>query len=106
MAAVPQEDQRALCIDDVTCEELPWHDVRKVREEELKYLRDLGVYEKVDEKEAVAKYGITPVDTTWVDTDKAFEEERPCRSYHEVLREDSKVTISQICMQGLLHWRR
>ena len=39
----------------------------------LKYLRDLGVCEKVDEKEAVEKYGITPVDTKWVDTDKAFE---------------------------------
>ena len=25
------------------------------------------------EKEAVEKYGITPVDTKWVDTDKAFE---------------------------------
>ena len=32
-------------------------------------------YEKVDEKEAVAKYGITPVDTKWIDTDKAFEGE-------------------------------
>ena len=30
-----------------------------------------GVYEKVDEKEAVEKYGITPVDTKWVDTAKA-----------------------------------
>ena len=39
---------------------LPWHAVRKARELELKYLRDLGVFEKVDEKEAVAKYGITP----------------------------------------------
>ena len=36
---------------------------------------DFGVYEKVDEKEAVAKYGISPVDTKWVDTDKAFEGE-------------------------------
>ena len=33
------------------------------------------MYEKVDEKEAVGKYGITPVDTKLVDTDKAFEEE-------------------------------
>ena len=41
----------------------------------MKYLRDLGVYEKVDEKAAVAKYGITPLETKWVDTDKAFEEE-------------------------------
>ena len=31
--------------------------------------------EKVDEKEAVGKYGITPVDTKWVDRDKAFEGE-------------------------------
>ena len=35
----------------------------------------LEVYEKVNEKEAVAKYGITPVDTKWIDTDKAFEGE-------------------------------
>ena len=55
--------------------ELPWHAVRTTRELGLKYLRDLGVYEKVDEKEAVAKYGNTPVDTKWVDTDKAFEGE-------------------------------
>ena len=41
----------------------------------MKYLRDLGVYEKVDEKEVVAKYGITPVDTKWVDTDEPFEGE-------------------------------
>ena len=47
----------------------------KLRELELKYLRDLGVYEKVVKKEAVAKYGITPADTKRVDTDKAIEEE-------------------------------
>ena len=29
-----------------------------------------GVYERA----AVAKYNVTPVDTKWVDTDKAFEE--------------------------------
>ena len=62
-------------IDDITGKELPWHAVREARELELKYLRDLGVYEKVDEKEAVEKYGPTPVDTKWVDTDKAFEGE-------------------------------
>ena len=31
------------------------HAVRKARELELKYLRDFGVHEKVDEKEAVEK---------------------------------------------------
>ena len=30
---------------------------------------------RADEKEAVAKYGIIPVDTKWVDTDTAFEGE-------------------------------
>ena len=33
-----------------------------------------GVYQKVDECAAVAKYNVTPVDTKWVDTDKAFGE--------------------------------
>ena len=64
LADVEQEqEQDVTCFDDITGKELPWHAVRKARELELKYLRDLGVYEKVDEKEAVAKYGITPVDT-------------------------------------------
>ena len=70
-----EQEQDIICFDDITGKEPPWHAVRKAREQELKYLRDLGVYGKVDEKEAVAKYGITPVDTKWVDTDKAFEEE-------------------------------
>ena len=99
LADVGEElEQDLICFDDITGEEMPWHAVREARELELKYLRYLGVYEKVDEKEAVEKYGITPVDTKWVDTDKAFEE--------EPLRESSKVMIGQICMQGLLHWRR
>ena len=70
-----EQEPDAICFDDITGKELPWHAVREARELELEYLRDLGVYEKVDEKEAVEKYGITPVDTKWVDTDKAFEME-------------------------------
>ena len=50
--------------------------MKQARELELKYLRDLGVYEKVDEREAVAKYQLTPIDTKWIDTDKALEEEQ------------------------------
>ena len=49
--------------------------MRRAGEPDLKYLRDFGVREKIDENEAVAKYGITPVDTKWVDTDTAFEGE-------------------------------
>ena len=40
------QEQDVICIDDITGKELPWHAMRKVRELVLKYLRDLGVYEK------------------------------------------------------------
>ena len=63
-------EQHVIFIDDVT-----WHEVRRAREQELKYLRDFGVYEEVDEREAIAHYQVTPVDTKWIDTNKAFEEE-------------------------------
>ena len=51
-----EQEQDVICLDDITGKELPWHAVRKARELELKYLRDLGVYEQADEKEAVTKY--------------------------------------------------
>ena len=70
-----EQEQDVICFDDITGKELPWHAVHKARELELKYLRDLGVCEKVDEREAVEKYGVTPIDTKWIDTDKAFEVE-------------------------------
>ena len=50
-----EQEQDVTCFDDITGKELPWHAVRKARELELKYLRDLGVYEKADEKEAGGK---------------------------------------------------
>ena len=65
-----EQELDVICIDDITGKELPWHAVRKARQLELKYLRDLGVYEKIDGNEAVAQYQVTPVDTKWVDTDK------------------------------------
>ena len=55
--------------------------------------------------EAIAQYQLTLIDTTWTDTDKAFEES-PCEQNQELLRENLRVTIDQICMQGLLHWKR
>ena len=71
------------CIDDITGKELPWQAVNQAREQELKYLRELGVCEKVDERAALAKYNVTPMDTKWVDTDKAFgEEPMQMRSQH------------------------
>ena len=37
-------------------------------------MRDLRVFEKVDEREAFAQYEVTPVDTKLIDTSKVFEE--------------------------------
>ena len=51
------------CFDDITGKELLWQAVKQAREQEFKYLRELGVCEKVDERAAVAKYNVTPVDT-------------------------------------------
>ena len=70
-----EQEQYVICFDDITGKELPWHAVRKARKLELKYIRDLRVYGKADEKEAVANYGINSVGTKWVDTDMAFEGE-------------------------------
>ena len=41
-----EKEQGVICFDDITGKELPWHAVREARELELKYLRDVGVYEK------------------------------------------------------------
>ena len=43
--------------------------------QELIFLRDLGVYEKVDEREAIAKYQVAPFDIRRIDTNTAFEAE-------------------------------
>ena len=63
LAGAGDEDEFFKCFDDMTRKELPWQGVKETREKELKYLRELGVYEKVDERTAVAKYNDTPVDT-------------------------------------------
>ena len=75
LADVEEEEYDDIYFHDITGKELPCHAVRRARELELKYLREIGVYENIDENEAVAKYGITPVDTKCVATDEAFDGE-------------------------------
>ena len=76
LAGDGEEDELIKCFNDITGEELPWQAVKEAHEKELKYLRELGVYEKVDERAAVEKnLNITSGDTTWVDTDTAFQGE-------------------------------
>ena len=73
MLAEGGEDEFIKCFDDITGKELPWQAVKEGREKELKYLNELGVYKTVDA--VAAKYNVTPVDTKWVDTDKACDGE-------------------------------
>ena len=53
LAEACEEHECIQCSDDITGKELSWQAVKEAREKELKYLRELGVY----------------------DTDKAFEDE-------------------------------
>ena len=88
------------CYDDFTGKELPWQAVKKARDQESKYLRELGVCEKVDEHAAVAKYNITPIDTKWVDTDKAFEGAN-ANPFTNSLPENSRAGTGQTCVREL-----
>ena len=49
LAGVEEKKQDVICFDDITGKELLWHAVRKARDLELKYLRDLDVYDEIDE---------------------------------------------------------
>ena len=58
-----KKEQHVICIDDVIGKELLVLEVRKAREQNMTHLRDFGVYEKADEREATAQNQVTPVDT-------------------------------------------
>ena len=47
LAEAGEENEFIKCIDDITGKELPWQAVKEARAKEPKYLRELGVYEKV-----------------------------------------------------------
>ena len=96
--------------DDITGKELPLHAVRKAREQELKYPRNLAVYERVDEREAIAKYRHPPIYTKWIDTDNALEGEpmqvRGRANANQIknrCERVSRVMIDKICVQEPLH---
>ena len=47
LSGAGEEDELIKCFDDIIGKELPWQAVKQAREKELKYLRELGVYEKI-----------------------------------------------------------
>ena len=56
LATAEEEDQRVQCIDDITGTGLPWLAVRQPRAQKSKCVRDLGVFEKLGERGAIAGY--------------------------------------------------
>ena len=101
MAEVGKEEQHVIHIDDVK-----WHETRRAREQELKYLRDFGVYEEVDEREAIAHYQVTPVDTKWIDTNKAFEGGTHADPILESLQKNSNSETGQTVYAVTFRWKR
>ena len=47
LATAEKGHRRVHCVHDITGKSLPWSAIRQAWEEELKYLRDLGIYEKL-----------------------------------------------------------
>ena len=92
-AEAGEEDEFFKCFDDITGKKLSWHAANEARAKELKFLRELGVYEKVDERAAVGKYNVTPVDTEWVNTVRGFEEKPGRRS---VAKQEEKATNTEV----------
>ena len=75
LAGARDKDSFIKGFEGITGKEVPWQTVKQTRGQGLKYLRELGVYDKVGEHAAVAKYDVTPIDTKWVDIDETFEGE-------------------------------
>ena len=56
--------------DDVTGQELRPELMIKARRDEIKYFKDMGVYEKVNTQECWEATGTAPIATRWVDINK------------------------------------
>ena len=56
--------------DDLTGLPLDAHAVKTAREEEMEFMRKLGVFEERDTEECWRRIGKAPVSTKWVDCEK------------------------------------
>ena len=61
--------------DNITGEELPVPLVKKAREEEIRWVRSIGLYDKVPRAEADSR-GIQPIKIRWVDVNKGLPGDR------------------------------
>ena len=97
LAGAGEEDKFIKCSDDITGKGSALAGC------ETSTRRELGVYEKVDERTAVAKYNVTPIDIKWINIVTAFFLGGRCKAVHKSLPQSSKVVTGQTCMQELPH---
>ena len=74
--------------------------------ENKNYLRDFGVCEKAHERDAIAKYQATPVDTKWIDTQRNV---RGTTHPNQVTTRGTRVQKAETVqnrMPGLSRWKR
>ena len=69
------DDNIIKCFDDITGKEPRWQAVKQAWEQELKYPREIGVYEKAENTQLWPSTTSPPSTQKWIDTDTAFEEE-------------------------------
>ena len=94
------EEKFIKCVDDITGQKLPWQAVKQVSEQELKYLRALGVWDKVEPHAAVQNTTSPKLAQSGSTLTKLLKESR-CKSVHELLPESSEVVTGQNRMQEL-----
>ena len=73
LAEAGEEVEFIKCFNDITGRGVALVGREGGTRKKLTYLRELGVHVKVDERAAVAKYNVTPIDTKWADIDTAYE---------------------------------
>ena len=98
-ATAEEEDQRVQCFDDIFGKELPWTAIRQACDQSLKYVCDFGVCDKFDERDAIARYQVTPVSTRGGSTQTEHSRESPCKPGHDSWHENSKVETDTTYMQ-------
>ena len=66
--------------DDVSGAALNPHEVRRARAEEIKYVHEMGLYEKVPIDQCYARTGKAPISTRWININKGDQDHPNYRS--------------------------
>ena len=88
--------------DDVSGAEFEPDRVYEARMEEIKFIRDMNLYDKVPVSECWGKTGKAPISTKWIDINKGDKVEPKYRS-RNVAREIAR-SKQEACLRPHRHW--